>query len=118
MDRDRERQMTAATDTGRTRTPQPTALDTVLARWTPDTETTPATARAQTRRAATLLATTGDRLTRADLVDRLADATALDRRTWWEHAAGPGLERLADRDLVDTATGGFRWTGPDTSEGS
>jgi len=102
--------MTPATDTGGTHTPQPTALDAALARWEPDTGTAPATARAQTRRAATLLATTGDRLRRADLVDALADATALDRRTWWEDAAGPGLARLADAGLVDD-TDGFRWIG-------
>lgn len=91
----------------------PTALDDALARWTPSTGIDPAVARAQTRRAATLLATTGDRLGRADLVDRLADGTTLDAPTWWGRAVDPGLRRLEAADLVEhrAVDNTYRWIG-------
>ena len=96
-----------------TRTHEPTTLDDALGSWDPDTDTDAATARAQTRRAATLLATTGERLGRDALADRLAGATALDARTWWDHAAGPGIDRLAAVGIVDAGPDGFRWIGTD-----
>jgi hypothetical protein len=86
------------------RSHEPAALDDALARWDPSTGIDVTTARAQTRRAATLLATTGDRLGRTDLADRLADGSTFDARTWWTDAVGPGIRRLgddADREEVD-----------------
>ena len=94
-------------------TPERTALDDALARWDPSTGIDAATARAQTRRAAEYLATTGDRLGRADLADRLADGSTFDARTWWGRAVDPGLRRLADADLVEYHAAGdaYRWVG-------
>ena len=92
-------------------TPERTALDNALARWTPSTGIAPAVARAQTRRAADLLATTGERLGRTGLADRLADGSTLDAATWWGRAVDPGLEaqvRIARAlldDLDDDADG-------------
>lgn len=115
MESDRGEHMTPRThepaDPGDAPTPERTALDDALARWDPATDVDPATARAQTRRAATLLATTGDRLGGDALADRLAGATALDARTWWNHAAGPGIDRLADVGIVEEGPDGFRWVG-------
>jgi hypothetical protein len=85
------------------RDPPPDVLDDALGSWDPDTDTD----------AATLLATTGERLGRDALADRLAGGTALDARTWWDHAAGPGIDRLADAGIVDDGPDGFRWIGTD-----
>ena len=104
--------MSRATDSDAS-TPAPTALDDVLARWDPATGIDAAVTRAQTRRAAEYLATTGDRLGRTALADRLADGTTLDAASWWGRAVDPGLRRLADAGIVayravdDT----YRWTG-------
>lgn len=94
-------------------TPAPTALDDALARWDPSTGIDAEVTRAQTRRAAEYLATTGERLGRTDLIDRLADGSTLDTATWWGRAVDPGLRRLADADLVDyrTVDDTYRWTG-------
>jgi hypothetical protein len=105
--------MSRAVDPAGDPTPERTALADALARWTPSTGIGPAVARAQTRRAATLLATTGERLGRTDLVDTLADGSTLDTPTWWGRAVDPGLRRLVDADLVAyrAADDTYRWTG-------
>ena len=105
--------MSRATDAGDAPTPERTALDDALARWDPSTGIDAATARAQTRRAADLLATTGERLGRTALADRLADGSTLDAATWWGLAVDPGLRRLADADLVEYHAGAdtYRWVG-------
>ena len=95
------------------RTHEPTTLDDALAGWDPSTGIDAEVTRAQTRRAAEYLATTGDPLGRTDLVDALADGSTLDARTWWDHAAGPGIDRLAAVGIVDAGPDGFRWIGGD-----
>ena len=60
----------------------PTALDAALAWWKPLTGLDPAVTRAQTRRAAEYLATTGERLWRTKLIDALADRSTLNAATW------------------------------------
>jgi hypothetical protein len=105
--------MSRATGAGDAPTPERTDLDDTLARWTPSTGIAPAVARAQTRRAATLLATTGERLGRDDLTDRLADGTTLDTASWWGRAVDPGLRRLAEEGLVEyrAVDDTYRWVG-------
>ncbi|MGQ3331184.1 hypothetical protein [Halorubrum sp. FL23] len=94
-------------------TPAPTALDDALARWEPATGIDPAVTRAQTRRAAEYLATTGDRLGRTGLVDALADGTTLDTASWWGRAVDPGLRRLAEVEIVEyrAVDDTYRWVG-------
>jgi hypothetical protein len=103
-------------DAGDAPTPERDVLDDALARWTPSTGTAPAVARAQTRRAAEYLATTGERLGRTALADRLADGSTFDARTWWTDAVGPGIRRLVDAGIVDAGPDGFRWIGTDTGD--
>jgi len=89
-------------DPGRT-PPSADALDTALLRWDPATGIDPTVTRAQTRRAAEYLATTGDWVGRTGLIDALADGSTLDVATWWGRAVDPGLEaqvRIA-RALLD-----------------
>ena len=104
--------MSRATD-GDASTPAPTALDDALARLDPSTGIDAEVTRAQTRRAAEYLATTGDRLGRTDLVDALADGTTLDAATWWGRAVDPGLRRLAEEGIVEyrDADHTYRWVG-------
>ena len=92
-------------------TPERTALDDALARWDPSTGIDAEVTRAQTRRAAEYLATTGDRRGRTDLADALADGSTLDTATWWTDAAGPGIRRLVDTGIVEESGDGFRWVG-------
>ena len=105
--------MSRAVDPAGDPTPERTPLDDALARWTPSTGIAPAVARAQTRRAADLLAATGERLGRTTLADRLADGSTLDTASWWGRAVDPGLRRLADADLVEYHAGAdtYRWVG-------
>ena len=93
------------------RASQVTILDTLLARWEPSTGIDAEVARAQTRRAAEHLATTGDRLRRADLVDALADGSTLDTASWWGRAVDPGLRRLAEEGIVEyrAVDDTYRW---------
>jgi len=94
--------MTHPLDPGRT-PPPADALDAALLRWDPATGIDPTVTRAQTRRAAEYLATTGDRVGRTGLIDALADGSTLDVATWWGRAVDPGLEaqvRIA-RALLD-----------------
>ena len=104
--------MTHPLDPGRT-PPPADALDTALLRWDPATGIDPTVTRAQTRRAAEYLATTGDRVGRTGLIDALADGSTLDVATWWGRAVDPGLRRLADADLVAYRAVGdtYRWVG-------
>ena len=105
--------MSRAADAGADPTPERTVLDDALARWDPATGIDPAVTRAQTRRAAALLATTGDRLGRTDLADALADGTTLDTARWWGRAVDPGLRRLAEEGLVEyrAVDDTYRWVG-------
>jgi hypothetical protein len=80
--------------------------------WEPDTQANARTARAQTRRAAEHLRAVGEYREKRELVDALADDSTLGARTWWERAVRPGLNRLADRGLVEyTRNRGWRWIG-------
>ena len=103
--------MSRPTDAGATR--DRTALDDALARWEPSTGLDPAVTRAQTRRAAEYLATTDERLGRADLIDALADGSTLTAASWWGRAAAPGLGRLTEAGLVDyrALDHTYRWVG-------
>ena len=102
--------MSRATD-GDASTPAPAALDDALARLDPSTGIRAEVTRAQTRRAAEYLATTGDRLRRTDLVDALADGSTLDTATWWGRAVDPGLRRLAEEGIVEyrAVDDTYRW---------
>ena len=95
-------------------------LDGALAEWEPDTEADAKTARAQTRRTAEYLREHApERFTRSDLVDALADGSALGERSWWERAVRPGLRRLAEAGLVEYRAGhhDYRWL-PAGSDGA
>ena len=95
------------------RASQVAILDAALSRWDPSTGIDAEVTRAQTRRAAEYLATTGDRLRRTDLVDALADGSTLDTATWWGRAVDPGLRRLAEEGIVEyrDADHTYRWVG-------
>ena len=88
------------------------ALDDALAGWEPDNVDTE-TARAQTRRAAEWLRSTGKRHIQSDFVDALADDSTLGSRSWWERAVQPGLMKLRNAGLVEYRSGhhDYRWVG-------
>lgn len=78
----------------------PTATDAALNRWEPSTGVEPTVARAQTRRVAEHLSSTGERVTQSDLVDRLAGESTLDAVTWWEQAVEPSLQYFIGESLI------------------
>jgi len=86
------------------------ALDDVLAGWEPDTDARARTARTQTRRTAEHLRDVGEYRRAGELKDALAEDSNLNPRHWWDRAVRPGLNHLADADLVEyTKNLGYRW---------
>jgi hypothetical protein len=88
----------------------PDAIGEALDGWEPDTEAAPRSARTQTRRAAEWLREAGEYRRAGEFQDALAGDTALSERVWWERHVRPGLNHLADADLVEyTKNRGYRW---------
>lgn len=92
---------------------QSTLINTVLARWEPQTGIDPHVARAQTRRAVEWLSQHDVAKERTDFVAALAEDSTLTTEIWWGGAVHLGLHQFVEAGLVEyrSNTQAYRWIG-------